>query len=112
MSFWTAAVVIAAIIGFVEIYKARHGVVKDWKGNESIAQRDDPETRREVEEMEARIVRYAHTGATDVQKLFHRYAAIQKRRDVRRYYRFGRRNSIRCYCKIFHLKRVSVNVLQ
>ncbi len=55
MSFWTAAVVIAAIIGFVEIYKARHGVVKDWKGNESIAQRDDPETRREVEELRERI---------------------------------------------------------
>lgn len=55
MSFWTAVVVIAAIIAFVEIYKARHGVVTDWKGNERIASRDDPEARRELEELRERI---------------------------------------------------------
>lgn len=55
MSFWTAVVVVAAIIAFVEIYKSRHGVVKDWKGNESIATRDDPEARREIEELRERI---------------------------------------------------------
>ena len=55
MSFWTAIVVVAAIIAFVEIYKARHGVVRDRKGNESISTRDDPEARREIEELRERI---------------------------------------------------------
>ena len=47
--------VIAIVIGIVEIYKARQGVVKDWKGNETLAPRDDAETRREVEELRERI---------------------------------------------------------
>ena len=55
MNFWTAVVVIAIVIGIVEIYKARQGVVKDWKGNETLAPRDDAETRREVEELRERI---------------------------------------------------------
>lgn len=55
MSFWTAVVIIAGIIGLVEMYKARHGVVKDWAGNEKIVTRDDPEARREIEELRERI---------------------------------------------------------
>lgn len=55
MNFWTAAVVIAIVIGIVEIYKARQGVVRDWKGTETRVPREDPESRREIEELRERI---------------------------------------------------------
>ena len=55
MSFWTAVVIIAVIVGVVEMYKARQGVVTDWQGNETIAKRDDPDASREIAELRERI---------------------------------------------------------
>lgn len=59
MSFWTAIVVIVAIIAFAEMVKARHrsqnGVTRDFLGNEESTQREDPETRRELEDLRERI---------------------------------------------------------
>ncbi|MFA9201513.1 MAG: hypothetical protein ACEQR8_10085 [Cypionkella sp.] len=59
MSFWTAAVIIVAIVSVTEIikakYRARHGIVTDSEGNESAPQRSDPAIEREVEQLRERI---------------------------------------------------------
>ncbi|MCL4671703.1 MAG: hypothetical protein KJZ64_01935 [Sphingomonadaceae bacterium] len=55
MSFWTAAVIIAAIIGFVELRKAKLGITQDKHGNETRALPDDSELRREVIELRERV---------------------------------------------------------
>lgn len=66
MSFWTAAVVIVAIWGFVQIYTRRHdrdlGVTRDEDGNPVFAPRDDNRsaaeleaTRRELEDLRERL---------------------------------------------------------
>ena len=55
MTFWTAAVVIAIVIGIVEIYKARAGILSDNKGNERFIEKRDPEAEREIEELRERI---------------------------------------------------------
>lgn len=66
MSFWTAAVIIVAIWGFVQIYTRRHdrelGVTRDEDGNPVFAPRDDTRSaaeieaaRRELEELRERI---------------------------------------------------------
>lgn len=51
MSFWTAAVIIVAIWGLVQIYSRRHdralGVIRDEDGNPVFAPRDD--TRSDLE---------------------------------------------------------------
>lgn len=58
MNFSAAAVIIALIIGVVEMYKARQGIVSDHWGNESRTPppvTDDGQARREIEELRERI---------------------------------------------------------
>lgn len=59
MSFWTAIVVIVAIVCVAEVLKARHrarhGIVADENGKESLIQQQDPALKREVEELRERI---------------------------------------------------------
>lgn len=59
MSFWTAIVVIVAIIAVTEVIKSKHraqnGVSRDYLGNEEFVQKDDPEARREIEDLRERI---------------------------------------------------------
>ena len=59
MSFWTAIVVIVAIIAFTEMVKSKHrserGITRDERGNESVGQQGDPEAQREVEDLRERI---------------------------------------------------------
>jgi hypothetical protein len=60
MSFWTAIVVIVAIIGLTEVWKAklraRHGITTDVMGNEKpIAPPAHPALEREVEELRERV---------------------------------------------------------
>ncbi|MEQ5786988.1 hypothetical protein J3454_03695 [Erythrobacter sp. NFXS35] len=53
MSFWTAAVIIVAIWGFVTIWSRRHdrdlGVTRDEDGNPIFAPRDDNRSAAELE---------------------------------------------------------------
>jgi hypothetical protein len=53
MSFWTAAVIIVAIWGFVQIYTRRHdrelGVTRDEDGNPVFAPREDGRSPAELE---------------------------------------------------------------
>lgn len=59
MTFWTAIVIITAIIAGTELIKAKHraraGITVDYKGGEQIAQQQDAELRREVEELRERV---------------------------------------------------------
>ena len=60
MSFWTAIVVIVAIIAVAEVLKAkhraRHGITTDVMGNEKpIAPPANPALEREVEELRERV---------------------------------------------------------
>jgi hypothetical protein len=59
MSFWTAIVVIVAIIGLTEVLKAkhraRHGITTDIMGNETPLPREDAALKREVEELRERV---------------------------------------------------------
>lgn len=60
MSFWTAIVVIVAIIAVAEVIKskhrARHGITTDMMGNEkSVAPPHNPALEREVEELRERV---------------------------------------------------------
>ena len=60
MSFWTAVVVIVAIIALTEVIKskhrARHGITTDMMGNEKpIAPPANPALEREVEELRERV---------------------------------------------------------
>jgi hypothetical protein len=59
MSFWTAVVIIVAMVCVAEIIKskhrARHGITTDMMGNEKVVQHDDPALRREVEELRERV---------------------------------------------------------
>ncbi|MEO1922807.1 MAG: hypothetical protein ABGW84_13095 [Sphingomonadaceae bacterium] len=64
MSFWTAAVIIAVIIGVVQLYKAKHGIISDRSGNERYIEKRDPEAQREIAELRERI-RVLERIATD-----------------------------------------------
>ena len=60
MSFWTAIVVIVAIIAVAEVLKAkhraRHGITTDMMGNEKpVAPPTHPALEREVEELRERV---------------------------------------------------------
>ena len=61
MSMWTAIVVIVAIIGLTEIFKAkhraRHGITTDAMGNEKpiAPPPTNPALEREVEELRERV---------------------------------------------------------
>jgi hypothetical protein len=57
---WAAAVVlIIAIIGITEVFKAKYraqgGIVVDHTGKEEIRPRNDPALQREVEELRERV---------------------------------------------------------
>ena len=59
MTFWTAIVIIVAIIAGTELMKARHraraGITVDHMGGERITQQQNDELRREVEELRERV---------------------------------------------------------
>ncbi len=59
MSFWTAIVVIVAIIAFTEMVKSKHrhrsGITRDHRGREHLAPQDNAEERRELEDLRERI---------------------------------------------------------
>ena len=59
MSFWTTLIVIVAIIALTEVIKSKHraenGISRDFLGNEEHRPKEDPETRREIEELRERI---------------------------------------------------------
>ena len=60
MSFWTAIVVIVAIIAVAEVLKAkhraRHGITTDMMGNEKpVAPPTNPALEREVEDLRERV---------------------------------------------------------
>ncbi|QDH34243.1 hypothetical protein [Porphyrobacter sp. YT40] len=59
MSFWTAAVIIVAIWGLVQIYSRRHdrelGVARDQDGNPVFGPRADAQTMAVLEEATAEI---------------------------------------------------------
>jgi predicted nuclease with TOPRIM domain len=59
MSFWTAIVVIAAILAVAEVMKtkhrARHGIMTDHMGNEEPLVRENTELKREIEDLRERV---------------------------------------------------------
>lgn len=59
MSFWTAIVVIVAIVCLTEVIKTKHrsraGIIADEDGNESYIERNDTALQREVEELRERV---------------------------------------------------------
>jgi hypothetical protein len=59
MNFWTALVIMCALIAFTEIVKSRHraqaGITVDHKGGEQFIKREDAELKREVEQLRERI---------------------------------------------------------
>lgn len=59
MSFWSAIVLIVAIIAFTEVMKSRHraerGGTRDSLANEDLARSHDAEARREIENLRERI---------------------------------------------------------
>ena len=59
MSFWTAVVIIVAIIALTEVIKSRHraqaGITRDSAGNEHPVKTIDPAVQREVEELRERV---------------------------------------------------------
>lgn len=56
MNFWTAAIIIVAIWGFVQVYRTRHGIIEDRHGNQSAMPRaDDPALEREITELRERL---------------------------------------------------------
>jgi uncharacterized protein YlxW (UPF0749 family) len=60
MSFWTAAVIIVAIWGFVQVYTRRHdrelGVTRDEDGNPVFAPRDDSRSNAEIEAARREVI--------------------------------------------------------
>jgi hypothetical protein len=60
MSFWTAIVIIVAIVSMAQVlqarHRARHGITTDMMGNEKpIAPPNNPALEREVEELRERV---------------------------------------------------------
>jgi hypothetical protein len=59
MTFWTAIVIIIAIVCGTELIKskhrAQHGILRDGAGNEKPAARIDAELQREVEQLRERV---------------------------------------------------------
>jgi len=59
MSFWTAIVVIVAIVAVTEVMKAkhraRHGITTDHMGNEKPLMRENTELKREIEDLRERV---------------------------------------------------------
>ena len=75
MSFWTAIVVIVAIIGLTEVLKAkhraRHGITTDVMGNEKPMERENLALQREVEDLRERVkvLERIATEDTDLKRL-------------------------------------------
>ncbi|KZX51527.1 hypothetical protein A3711_09355 [Erythrobacter sp. HI00D59] len=56
MSGWAIVAIIGILVwGVTQWNRAKHGIVTDEYGNENRAMSDDPETRREIEELRERI---------------------------------------------------------
>jgi hypothetical protein len=59
VSFWSAIVLIVAISAVTKVltarYRAHHGIVADYRGNESYIDRADPAGQREIEDLRERI---------------------------------------------------------
>lgn len=59
MSWWTALMVIAVVAIMADVWKAkhraRHGIVADENGRESLAQPSDSALEREVQELRERV---------------------------------------------------------
>lgn len=60
MSGWAFVAIVAIVVwGIVQISKAgnraNRGIVTDERGNESLAERSDPEAQREIEQLRERI---------------------------------------------------------
>lgn len=59
MSFWTAIVIIVAIVAVAEVMKSKHrarfGITTDTIGNEKPVREEDPALKREVEELRERV---------------------------------------------------------
>ncbi len=60
MSGWAFVAIVAIVVwGIVQMSKSRHrtdrGIVTDERGNESLVERNDPETQREIEALRERI---------------------------------------------------------
>jgi hypothetical protein len=85
MSFWTAIVVIVAIIAVAEVMKARHrahhGITVDHAtGKERLVQRDDGALQREVEELRERV-KVLERIATEERETKQLSAEIERLRD-------------------------------
>ena len=56
MSGWAIVAIVAiAVWGIVQLKKARMGITTDFLGNETRQAPEDPETRKELEDMRERI---------------------------------------------------------
>ncbi|TMM46223.1 hypothetical protein [Qipengyuania marisflavi] len=60
MSGWATVAIVAIVVwGIVQISRARHraerGIVRDERGNESLAAQPDPAAQREIEDLRERI---------------------------------------------------------
>lgn len=56
MSSWAIVAIVAiGVWGVVQMVKARHGITTDKQGNETRLPQDDPEARKELEELRERV---------------------------------------------------------
>jgi len=56
MNSWAIVAIVAiAVWGFVQLKKTRMGIITDKQGNEIRPSQDDPEARRELEELRERV---------------------------------------------------------
>ena len=56
MSGWAIVATVAILVwGFIQVYRAKHGITSDKQGNQTRHIEADPEARREVEELRERI---------------------------------------------------------
>jgi hypothetical protein len=88
MSFWSAIVIIVAIIAVAEVIKSRHraknGIAVDWMGGEKpIAPPANPALEREVEELRERV-KVLERIATEDRETKLLSAEIDKLRDPQR----------------------------
>jgi hypothetical protein len=92
MSFWTAIVVIVAIISITELIKSKHRAQRRFEqrqdGGDALPVRDDPEARREIEDLRERIKvleRIATDGnsvdARETQRISREIEALRDRQD-------------------------------
>ena len=87
MSWPFAVVLIIAIIGLTDVfkakYRARHGIGLDWLGAEKPIETNDPALKREVEELRERV-KVLERIATEDRETKLLSAEIDKLRDPQR----------------------------